>query len=254
MTQIDKLINIIKQADRAILDVYNSPSFNVENKEDASPITAADRASHVIITTALSKLFPNIPIVSEEGDHDNTLEILRSDKFWLVDPMDGTKEFVNRNDQFSICVALIQNGKTVFGIVSIPTKDTVYYGGPGLGAFKKVANNNAVPIRVATEETGVVTASLSHLNDEITSYISEHYPTAKITRAGSSLKAMMVAEGLADAQPAINTQMKLWDLAAGHAIVEGAGGYVSRLDGSAINYQSTSLLIGDFITRSREKF
>lgn len=129
----------------------------------------------------------------------------------------------------------------------------MYYGGAGLGAFKKVGENDAVPIQVAAEPTNIVAASISHLNEDITKYIDEHYPTATIARAGSSLKAMMVAEGLADAQPAINTPMKLWDLAAGQAIVEGAGGYVTRLDGSEINYHSTSLFIGDFVTRSHEK-
>ncbi len=107
-----------------------------------------------------------------------------------------------------------------------------------------------VEIHVAKSEVGVVTASLSHLNDDILNYITEHYPDATIARAGSSLKAMMVAEGLADAQPVINGQMKLWDLAAGQAIVEGAGGFVTRPDGSAVNYQVTELFVGDFVTRA----
>lgn len=98
MDRIDQLIHVVKQVDRAILDVYHSPTFNIESKDDTSPITEADKASHISITTALSELFPNVPIVSEEGDHKDTLEIIRSDAFWLVDPLDGTKEFIKRND------------------------------------------------------------------------------------------------------------------------------------------------------------
>lgn len=253
VNNLDALLDAVKQADRAILNIYSKPSFNVENKADDSPITEADKASHLILTSAIAALFPGIPIVSEEDDHKDTFETLKSDAFWLLDPLDGTKEFVNKNGQFSVCIALVKNGKPVFGVVSIPTQDTLYYGGPELGSFKKVAGSEPEVIHVATTPTNTVTVSLSHLNDDTEHYIATHYPHATLTRAGSSLKAMMIAEGLADAQPVISGQMKLWDLAAGHAIVVGAGGFVTRPDGNAVNYQPTdTLLVGDFVTRATE--
>ena len=248
---LDALLGAVKQANQAILNIYDKPSFDVENKADDSPITEADKASHLILISAIAELFPDTPIVSEEDDHNDTFEKLQSDAFWLIDPLDGTKEFVNKNGQFSVCIALVKHGRPFFGIVSIPTQDTLYYGGPEFGSFKQIARGEPEVVQVAPEPTNIVTASLSHLNEATERYIGQHYPDATIARAGSSLKAMMVAEGLADAQPVLGGQMKLWDLAAGHAIVVGAGGFVTRPDGNAVNYQPTdTLLVGDFVTRA----
>lgn len=248
-SRINELIAMVKQADKAILDIYNSASFTVEDKADNSPLTEADKASHSIITSTLAALFPDIPIISEEGDEAENGRILQSERFWLVDPLDGTREFVNRNDEFTICIALIENKKTVFGLISVPTKDTVYYGGKGMNAFKKVGQDEAQIIRVASEPTNIVSVSRSHLGPATQQYIHTYCPDMTVKQAGSSLKATMLAEGIVDVYPALGTSMSLWDLAASQAIVESAGGAVERPNGDTITYDAPDLKIGDFVAR-----
>jgi 3'(2'), 5'-bisphosphate nucleotidase len=245
--KIEQLIAMLEEADRAILEVYNSNSFTVENKTDNSPLTEADKASHEIITKRLNELFPNIPIISEEGEHRDNVNTLQSEVFWLVDPLDGTKEFIKRNDQFTVCVALVKNKKPVFGMISVPVEQTIYYGGVGIGAYKKVKDTDVEAIHVAKKPTNTVAASRSHLSDATREYIQAHYPRAAILQAGSALKGALVAEGKVDAHPTIGSKMSLWDLAASQAIIEAAGGSVTRPNGDEILYDNPDMLIGDFI-------
>jgi 3'(2'), 5'-bisphosphate nucleotidase len=250
-TIINNLLKVVKQANAAIMEVYNTNSAVVEKKADNSPLTQADKASHNIITGALKSLFPDIPVVSEEGDEEENRESIKQDTYWIVDPIDGTQDFVNRTGEFCIAIGLVDGNKPKFGFVSAPTFDTIYYGGPEMGSFKKVGDGDAVPIHTAELDPHVVAVSRTHVIEATEAYISEHYPTAERRKLGSMLKQMALASGEVDVYPVIDQPLHLWDVAAGQAIIEGAGGSVTRLDGSGINWhETTTLKVGDFIARA----
>lgn len=248
--RLDDLLRLVARADAAIMEVYDARSAVVELKGDDTPLTQADMASHHILSDGLMALFPDIPVVSEEGDQAENARIVQSQRFWLVDPLDGTKEFIKRTDEFTVCVALIEQGAPTFGIISAPALGMTYYGGLAFGSFKLKAEEAALPIRVSKQSVGVVLGSRSFSEQGTATYIAEHYPDAEIKAVGSQLKFPYIAEGLADVYPRLGTTMRLWDVAAGQAILEGAGGYVARPDGSAIDYQATTLLAGDFVATS----
>jgi 3'(2'), 5'-bisphosphate nucleotidase len=249
-THLSELLGVVHEADKAVMDVYNSHSAVVQTKTDNTPVTQADIASHHILTSGMKRLFPNIPIVSEEGDVQENSQTVKQQHFWLIDPLDGTNEFLARTGQFTICVALIEDDLPGFGIVSAPALGVTYFGGPGYGSFKKAADDKPAPIHVARDRTGIVLGSRSSPNLETRVYIERHYPEHEVKVVGSQLKLSQIAEGLADAYPRINGPLHLWDLAAGHAILLGAGGSVTRPDGSPIDYHSPDLLAGDFVARS----
>jgi 3'(2'), 5'-bisphosphate nucleotidase len=244
---LDKLLALIREADTAIMSVYDSNTAEVTIKDDNSPLTQADTASHDILTRGLSALFPDIPVLSEEGDELTNQQILAHDRFWLVDPIDGTKNFVNRDGEFTVCVGLIAGGKPVFGIVSIPAQGVIYYGSPSFGSFKVYEGQPPERIHSTAEPRGVVMGSLTHSEQGTNDYIAAHYPNHKVWQRGSMIKFLEIADGNADAYPRFGASMKLWDVAAGHAIVEGAGGKVTRPDGSPLDYHDSSFLIGDFV-------
>lgn len=250
---LEELLRVIAAADKAIMDIYTANSAVVEIKADNSPLTQADMISHHILTNGLLKLFPDIPIVSEEGDMTTARNVVKNEMFWLVDPLDGTKEFLARNGEFTVCIALINNGKPTFGIVSAPGLGATYYGGFAMGSYKRVSGRDDISLQVSRQHKGVVLGSRSHPNEATANYISQHFPAADIKQIGSQLKLPYIAEGLADAYPRLGTTMRLWDLAAGQAILEGAGGTVVRPDGSPVNYNESSLFVGDFIARACEQ-
>lgn len=249
--QLGQLLDVFQEADKAVMDVYDNHSAIVEIKADNTPVTQADIASHNIVTSGLARLFPNISIVSEEGNRDANVSTVQDENFWLVDPLDGTKEFLARTGHFTICAALIENDRPSFGIISAPALGVTYYGGLEMGSYKKIQDHEAQPIQVSKQRLGVVLGSRSDLNEPTTLYIAQHYEGSKIAQVGSQLKLPQIAEGLADAYPRINGPLHLWDLAAGQAILEGAGGTVTKPDGSAINYHSETLKVGDFIAKSQ---
>lgn len=248
--QLGELLDVFQEADKAIMEVYNTDSAVVEMKADDTPVTQADIASHHIVTGGLLRLFPDMPVVSEEGSKDANIQTVQGEQFWLVDPLDGTKEFLARTGHFTICAALIENDRPSFGIISAPALGITYYGGLEMGSYKKAQGQEAQSIRVSRRRLGVVLGSRSDLNEPTAQYIAEHYEGSEIAQVGSQLKLPQIAEGLADAYPRIDGPLHLWDLAAGQAILEGAGGIVTRPDGSSIDYHSTSLKIGDFVARS----
>lgn len=254
MTQIEthlkELLGFVHEAARAVMDVYDSHSAVVETKADNSPVTQADIASHTILITGLKGIFPHIPLVSEEGDEEENRQAVQQAQFWLIDPLDGTKEFLARTDHFTICVALIEDDRPSFGIVAAPAFGMVYYGGPTYGSFKQTGNGKPVPIHVANKRTGVVLRSRSGFNQETSVFVERHYPEHEVRAVGSQLKLPHIAEGLADVYPRLNNALHLWDIAAGHAILVGAGGSVKRPDGSPIDYHSPNLLVGDFVAKS----
>jgi 3'(2'), 5'-bisphosphate nucleotidase len=241
------LLALVRRADEAIMDVYNAHATIVKTKADDSPITQADEASHDILVAGLKVLFPDIPVVSEEGDQAVNAKAVKQPIFWLVDPIDGTREFIQRSGDFTICLGLIEDDRPVFGIISAPAHNVVYYGGQAMGSYKQNHGEAPQPMHVPKQAVGVVLASRMNPEPTTTAYIQEHYANAAIKQVGSQLKLPYIAEGLADACPRFNTTMHPWDLAAGQAILEGAGGKVTRPDGSAIDYHDGSLLVGDFI-------
>lgn len=254
MTDISKnlneLLQIVSDAGDAIMEIYNANSAVVQIKEDNTPLTQADIASHDIITAGLQQLFPDIPVISEEGDKVENVSHLQDDAYWLVDPIDGTKEFIKRTDQFTICLALVVDGEPAFGIVAAPALNTVYYGGPSMGSFKKFGDKPAQQIHVSKQKLGIIMGSRLHFDEATAAHIAEHYPDATIEHVGSQLKLPYIAEGKADAYPRANSPLHLWDLAPGHAIVVGAGGTVTKPDGSPLNYRDESTKIGDFLAKS----
>ena len=247
---LSALLGVVQEAAQAVMDVYNSQSAVVELKGDNSPVTQADIAAHHILTSRIQRLYPHIPMISEEGDAQENRRAVQQQLFWLIDPLDGTKEFLARNSDFTICIALIEGDAPSFGLIAAPALGVTYYGGPNSGSFKITGTGEPVPIHVARGSTGVVLGSISHLNRETSDYLARHYPEHRMQAAGSQLKLAYIAEGLADACPRLNHAMRLWDLAPGQAILAGAGGSVTRPDGSPIDYHTPSLLADDFVATS----
>lgn len=262
---IRTLLNISYKAGQEILDVYNS-DFAVENKEDKSPLTLADKKSHETIEQELSALFPEVPILSEEGKSISYTERSKWEYFWLVDPLDGTKEFVKRNGEFTVNIALIQNGYPVFGVIYAPVLDTAYIGKQDLGSYKienvkdyleltseeELLNAGKKLPHVQNEDKKSVVASRSHMSKETEEYIEKvknTYGELDITSAGSSLKLCLVAEGVADVYPRFAPTME-WDTGAGQAIVEQSGGTVVNTEtNERISYNKENLLNPWFIVK-----
>jgi len=247
---INKVCSIAKQAGKAILSVYDG-EIEVEVKDDKSPLTAADKASHQVIIAGLQQHFPDIPVLSEEGAVIPYAERRQWSRFWCVDPLDGTKEFIKRNGEFTVNIALIENGRPVAGVVYVPVQDKLFYGSLQAGAWRLEAGGKPEKIRVrkADHEKGLtVVMSRSHPSPELEAYL-KNLKVAKTMPVGSSLKLCVVAEGLADLYPRLGPTME-WDTAAGHAVVEAAGGTVVQPNGEALVYNKEDLLNPYFIVKA----
>jgi 3'(2'), 5'-bisphosphate nucleotidase len=218
-----KIITIAKQAGEKIMQIYQK-DFGVEYKEDQSPLTEADLASHHLICDELSKFYPDIPILSEESADSFKLADENA-CFWCVDPLDGTKEFIKKNDEFTVNIALIHNQQPILGIIGVPAKNSVYAAVKGEGAFKQQGNNELQKIHVKPQDPDNLTfaVSRSHLDDHTKAMVEEYQ--AQMLQAGSALKLAYVAEGLVDVYPRFGPTM-LWDVAAGQCIIKEAGGQV----------------------------
>lgn len=265
--KIDKLLETaIKAAvegGKAILNIYNDPDadFSVEKKADNSPLTIADKASHKTIIELLQQT--EFPILSEEGK-DIPFETRKNwPTFWLVDPLDGTKEFIKRNNEFTVNIALIHKGNPVMGVIYVPVTGALYIGETETGAWRIENINEPVSIEtVKTRGTQLpaeagngkykVVGSRSHLNDETRDYIKKlekEHPDIEVVSKGSSLKICMVAEGAANEYPRFGPTME-WDTAAGHAIANAAGKKLLHTDFSGeLNYNKKNLLNPYFIVR-----
>ena len=257
---LKNIISVSIEAGKAILEIYNT-SYNVEYKADNSPLTDADKKSNDVICTYLKKNFPKTPLLSEEGTHI-TYETRRQwPKFWLIDPLDGTKEFIKRNGEFTVNIALIENSHPVLGVIYLPVKDELYYGAEGLGAFK-VTNASTykagemktaakkLPLKPKVEGVVKVVVSRSHFSTETQAFIDQlknEYETVETVPAGSSLKLCLVAEGTADVYPRLAPTME-WDIGAGQAIVEASGGKVYSHDSNkTVTYNKKDLRNGWFV-------
>jgi 3'(2'), 5'-bisphosphate nucleotidase len=234
-------------AGRAILEVYESNDFAIESKTDHSPLTKADSISHKVIASILDGYA--LPILSEEGKAIGYDTRKSWDLFWMVDPLDGTKEFIKRNGEFTVNIALIQQGYPIMGVVYVPVTNTLYYGLKNFGAFKKEGNSEARPIFV-TSNTGKITivASRSHMSAETENFIAG-YKGAQLISMGSSLKLLLVAEGIAQLYPRFAPTME-WDTAAAHAVVLAAGGEVLQMPEKVpLTYNKESLLNPWFLVK-----
>jgi 3'(2'), 5'-bisphosphate nucleotidase len=234
---IEPVLAIAREAGEAILQVYRS-EFAVETKEDRSPLTAADRASHDIISRALQRLTPEIPVWSEESATVDFAERSRWPRFWLVDPLDGTREFIKRNGEFTVNIALVEGHAPVLGVVHVPALGRDYYGGVGAGAWRCDRPSPPRPIaacRPAREPVRVV-GSRSHAGGSLGAFLERLGPH-ELVPMGSSLKFCLVAEGAADVYPRLGPTSE-WDTAAAQAVVEAAGGRVVDRAGQPLRYNT----------------
>ena len=226
---------IARRAGAEIMKVYQT-DFEVKTKGDSSPVTQADRIAEDLISRAISEgITSNFPIVGEEAASEGLLPDVSSTSFWLVDPLDGTKEFVNRNGEFTVNIALIENSKPVLGVVHLPVKNLTYFGF-SMGSFvlKSDEPRKEISCRIKPTDGLVALVSRSHKSPKIDTYLANH-TIANTISAGSSLKFCMIAEGVADIYPRMGRTME-WDTAAGHAIVRFAGGSVRTIDGFELTY------------------
>ncbi len=239
--QLHQIVAIAIKAGHAIMEIYADPEFSVTAKADASPLTAADLASEKVIQAGLAALGLGWPVLSEESAHADYSVRKHWQRFWLVDPLDGTKEFVKRNGEFTVNIALVENGKPVLGVVYAPVLDVCYYAALGIGAFVQ-RGKTITPISVTTHEPGrpiKVVASRSH-SDERTTALLAQLGDYQCVSMGSSLKLCLVAEGAAHFYPRLGPTME-WDTAAAHAVVSVAGGVVQDHEGNELIYNKADL-------------
>ena len=242
---------ILLEAGAAIMEVYrDEQKFNTEIKSDLSPLTDADRRSNEIIIRGLSMHYPDIPIISEETKEAPYEERKKYDRYFLIDPLDGTKEFIKRNDEFTINIAYLENASPVCGYLYVPVSGITYYAARGKGAFKIDSNHKTSELRSRPfylfDPKIKVVASRSH-RDENTERIISHLIEPEVVSAGSALKFMMIAEGLAQFYPRLAPTME-WDTAAAQCILEESGGSVIRYDDlNPLNYNKENLLNPNFM-------
>lgn len=242
---IDPVVALAEEAGRAILEVYSS-DFEVQSKADESPLTQADLAAHHCIVAGLETLTPGMPIISEESGLPEFDERSQWQRYWLIDPLDGTREFVNRNGEFTVNIALIDNQKPVFGVVHVPIQDKTYLGCEGYGAQRRNTDGSRDTIRVsATSASPVrIVGSRSHRGASLDAYL-ENLGECDMIPMGSSLKFCVIAEGGADLYPRLGLTSE-WDTAAAQAVVEQAGGQVVTLDGKPMKYNTKSDILNPF--------
>ena len=246
---IHSLICIARSAGLAILDIYAGEHFDVEFKDDHSPLTKADKASHELIKSELSRLYPDIPLLSEEGKEIPYSERRKWRRFWLVDPLDGTKEFIKRNGEFTVNIALVENNRAVLGVIHAPVLKATYWGEIKEGAFKQKEGEKEQAIKVRARESGMIAVqSRSHASEAESDFLGQ-YSIADTISIGSSLKFCLVAEGKAHIYYRHGPTWE-WDTAAGQAIVEAAGGGVLA-DGNPLRYNKESLLNPGFVVTSK---
>jgi 3'(2'), 5'-bisphosphate nucleotidase len=218
----------------------------VTTKADKSPVTEADLAAHEAIVAGLKRITPDIPVLSEESSKIPFAERRRWDSYWLVDPLDGTKEFISRNGDFTVNIALIQHCAPVVGVVYIPVERTAYYGSIGVGAFRRNANGVEQPIHVQNRSSDPVrvVASRSHRGELLDGYLAK-LGAHEIVSRGSSLKFCLVAEGAADVYPRLGPTSE-WDTGAGHAVLLAAGGHVVAANGDELTYNRKDSLLNPY--------
>ena len=244
---LEQVTEISRLAGHAIMDIYRQ-GIEVTLKADDSPLTQADLASHAIILQKLRQLTPTVPCLSEEAADIDFATRSSWREYWLIDPLDGTKEFIKRNGEFTVNIALVRDHEPLLGVVHIPVSGETYYGGQGLGAWRIAENGsvNAIRVRKPSADPLVVVGSRSHANPQLEQYLQQ-LGSHELISMGSSLKFCVVAEGKADFYPRLGPTSE-WDTAAAHAVVLAAGGKVLQLNGQPLRYNlKESLLNPEFL-------
>lgn len=230
---INPVCDLAIAAGALIMRFYREGGHDTAIKADKSPVTDADMAANRLIVDKLREWAPHIPVVSEEGDKPDVGE---APLFWLVDPLDGTRSFIRRRGEFTVNIALIENKVPVFGVIYLPVQEMLYYGSTAYGAFRQPSTDapRRIHARVQPEEGATAIVSMSHLDPKTEAFLGTITVAAR-SSASSSLKFCRVAEGVADIYPRFGPTSE-WDTAAGHAIVNAAGGSVTHLDGTPFTY------------------
>lgn len=252
---IKEVIKISRLAGLEILKIYKE-DFEVYNKQDESPLTKADKNANDIIIKHLTELYPDIPYISEEVKNLDFSERKNWEYCWIIDPLDGTKEFVKKNGEFTVNIALVKNGKPVLGVVYIPVEDTYFFAEENKGAFKQIGNNEALLLPKKADNSIkqklIVVASRSHLSEAVVSYVDALKDKGKeieFVSAGSSLKFCLVAEGKADIYPRLAPTME-WDTAAAHVVCTEVG--IQVIDNNTnkeLKYNKENLLNPYFVVK-----
>ena len=253
---IQQIVALSELAGAKILEIYaDETRFEVVDfKADDSPLTMADKAAHDVIAAGLARLTPDIPVLSEEGKSISYETRRHWDQFWLVDPLDGTKEFIKRNGEFTVNIALISAGRPIMGVVHVPVTGATYYGENGQGAFVKRPDSESVRIEanpVKMDQSGLrLVASRSHMSAEVEAYVKQ-FASPEIVSMGSSLKFMLIADNEADIYPRLAPTME-WDTGAAQAVLEAAGGSVINHEtGQPLSYNKENLLNPHFVAFGR---
>lgn len=248
---LEPVIKLCRLAGEVILPYWRA-NVTVTSKADDSPVTAADIAAHQLLAEGLLALAPDIHVLSEEDADIPLSERASWERWWLVDPLDGTKEFISGSEEFTVNVALIEKGRVVFGVVSMPTSNRCYFGGAGLGAWRSDDDDHLTPISVRQEpgegHDFTVVASRRHTSPEqetLLAGLSAAVGQLQLTNIGSSLKFCLLAEGAADCYPRLALTSQ-WDTAAAQGVLEGAGGEVLELSGETFSYPARESLLNPF--------
>lgn len=246
---LKQIVDISNQAAEKILEIYHNQNNHISFDENNFPTTTADQVAHDIIFSKLSKLTPTIPIVSEEGK----VQKIDEPEFWLVDPLDGTKEFIQRNGEFTVNIALIKNGIPDLGVVCAPTLELTYAGIVGERAVKIALNKQPEPIQVNLKiDNGIiVVGSRNHSNSSHENKFLSSLPNSRHIKVGSSLKFCLIAEGVAHLYPRFGRTME-WDTAAGQAVLMAAGGLVTSPQGIILTYGKEGFVNPHFIASASD--
>lgn len=247
---LDAVVSLAEKAGLAIMALYNGEELGVRLKEDVSPVTLADLAAHRVILAGLQELTPLVPILSEESEGISYSDRRNWNQYWLVDPLDGTKEYIKRNGEFTVNIALIVDCKPLLGVVHAPALGRTYSAVQGQGAFRQESSSETpshIAVRRNPDETLKVVVSRSHPGKEAEAFLRT-LGTYDAVEIGSSLKFCLVAEGSADLYPRFGPTRE-WDTAAGHCVLVSAGGQVTDLQGQPLRYNKPDLLNPPFMAR-----
>jgi 3'(2'), 5'-bisphosphate nucleotidase len=251
---LPQVLSLAEEAGKVVMDIYSGRDFGTAYKENESPVTHADIASHAVIAAGLSHLTPNLPLLSEESTAVPCHERQSWHVYWLIDPLDGTKEFIKRNGEFTVNICLIEGRSPVLGVVHAPALNVTYWGARGMGSYKRMSEGPAVRITVSDYRTMPLklVASRSHAGDALSNFIDKIVPGEFISM-GSSLKICLVAEGSAHLYPRLGPTME-WDTAAAQCVLEQGGGVMTDLTDNALIYNKADLVNPPFIASSYPPF
>jgi len=249
---LNGVLNIAEQAGAKIMEIYRQDHFVVQEKADHSPLTEADMRSHQHICSELTKLTPDIPVLSEESDPEIAEQRHTWETLWLVDPLDGTKEFIGKSDEFTVNIALIHRNQPILGVIVAPALGASYYAMEDFGAYKKHAGQiKVLNVPLPTQPYRVV-ASRRHGNDQLVHFLAQ-LESYDLVQAGSALKFCLIAEGKADVYPRLAPTYE-WDTAAGHAILNQANGRVTTQQHQPFIYNARKTLLNQVFVACHKHF